>query len=222
MDLNNELLQSPQKTVQSPKRNSKLHLIKRITELCEKTGIELEESDSKLKRMNKEQLQKKLAQVMEKEIKMKMTEQITGQKIPEASNTVLSIGALRMCHNIICQGSETLYNKIGAPYVGYELDGFAQNIRKPQYQETIDEILLEISQENPEILKYFESPYARLAMLWFSCCAMSMKKISVKRNVRNLGQHQIERTLRSEPSRRPEARQVRFHDTTSASNLRTI
>ena len=222
MDLNNELLESPQKTVQSPKRNSKQHIINRIIELCEKTGIELEESDSKLKRMNKEQLQKKLAEVMEKEIKMKMSEQLTGQKIPEASNTVLSLGALRMCHNIICQGSETLYNKFGAPIIGYELDGFAQNIRKPQYQETIDEILLEISQENPEILKYFESPYARLAMCWFSCCAMSMKKIVAKRNVRNVGPHQTTRTVRFEPSRRQETGQVRFNDTTSTTNIRAV
>ena len=112
MELNNELLkEETEETPKSPKRNTKHHLIKRILELGEKTGIEIEESDSKLKRMNKEQLQKKLAEVMEKELRAKMAEQFTGQKTSEASNTVLSIGALRMVHNIVVKGVEHYITK---------------------------------------------------------------------------------------------------------------
>ena len=206
MELNNELLkEEPEETPKSPKRNTKHHLIKRILELGEKTGIEIEESDSKLKRMNKEQLQKKLAEVMEKELRAKMAEQFTGQKTSEASNTVLSIGALRMVHNIVVKGCGTLYNKVGAPFVGYELCNFSQNMSSPQFQETIDEILVEISNENPEVLQYFESPYARLAMVWLSVAMMSLKKRVVKKkDVQQMEPRNTHSAFRNGPNRRQE------------------
>ena len=59
MELNNELLKEEEpETPKSPKRNTKQHLIKRILELGEKSGIEIEESDSKLKRMNRNNYRK--------------------------------------------------------------------------------------------------------------------------------------------------------------------
>ena len=48
------------------KRNSKSELINRIVELSDKNNVELEYSDTKLKRMNKTQLQQIMADQMEK------------------------------------------------------------------------------------------------------------------------------------------------------------
>ena len=224
MELNNELLKEEEpETPKSPKRNTKQHLIKRILELGEKSGIEIEESDSKLKRMNKEQLQKKLAEIMEKELRAKMAEQFTGQKNTEASNTVLSIGALRMVHNIVVKGCGTLYNKVGAPYVGYELSNFSENMRSPQFQETIDEILVEISNENPEVLQYFESPYARLGMVWLSVAMMSLKKREVKKkDVSKLDTKQSYSSVRYGTDRRPQNGQVNSNVTSNFKKTLTV
>ena len=60
MELNNELLKEEPDVPKSPKRNTKSALIRRILELSDKLGFELKESDSQLKRMSKESLQKKL------------------------------------------------------------------------------------------------------------------------------------------------------------------
>ena len=183
-DLNNELLREDEVAPSSPKRNSKQALINKIVELAEKIGVQIEESDSKLKRMNKEQLNKKLAELMETQLRKKMAENVGIQDASGTeSNKVLSIGALRMVHGIIVNGGEKLYNGMVAPRVGYELTNFAKNLQNPAYQDDIDQCLVEISNENPEILEYFESPYTRLMMIWFSCAVTCVKKIEPKENV---------------------------------------
>ena len=182
MSLNDELLKVDAPP-QSPKRNSKQALIDRLVELAEKVDVTLE-SDSKLKRMNKDQLNKKLAELMETQLRKKMAEQVgienaTGNE----SNKVLNIGALRMVHNICVTGSEKIYNGIIAPRTGYVLENFSRNLQHPSFQEGIDQCLVEIANEQPEILQYFESPYTRLMMIWFSCAITCTKKIEPNKNV---------------------------------------
>ena len=50
-----------------PKKNTKLALLNKILEVSEKGGIPLQHSNSKLKRMNKQQLAGVLADVIEEE-----------------------------------------------------------------------------------------------------------------------------------------------------------
>ena len=68
--LNNELLnaepaEEKSKPDKKPKRNSKDDLTKKILQIVEKYGIDFEYSDTKLRRMSKTELQKLLATVME-------------------------------------------------------------------------------------------------------------------------------------------------------------
>ena len=65
--LNNELLNagSPKKEDAQAKRNSKSALLEKILQVTEKYELDLAYSDTKLKRMNKGQLAKVLAEVIE-------------------------------------------------------------------------------------------------------------------------------------------------------------
>ena len=70
--LNNELLNagSPKKADETTKRNSKNSLIEKILQVTEKYELELQYSDTKLKRMNKYQLTKVLAHIIEESVKI--------------------------------------------------------------------------------------------------------------------------------------------------------
>ena len=59
-----------------PKRNSKGELIRRILDIAEKNEIELEYSDTKLKRMTKQQLMEVMGEVMEKAMRSQMAQQM--------------------------------------------------------------------------------------------------------------------------------------------------
>ena len=79
--LNNELLNagSPKKAQADDaqaKRNSKTALIDKIVQVSDKYGLELEYSDTKLKRMNKEKLAKVLAGIIEESVKIDMCKQV--------------------------------------------------------------------------------------------------------------------------------------------------
>ena len=98
--LNNALLHasSPKKEESEPKRNSKLALIDKIMTVSEKYQLDLDYSDTRLKRMNKKQLTKVLADVIEESVKIDMCKQVGCP--PGASPKVLGLAALRMMHDI--------------------------------------------------------------------------------------------------------------------------
>ena len=66
--LNDELLRPVQKTEET-KRNTKDFLIDRILSVAEENNLELSISNSKLKRMSKERLQKMLGEMIEEVVK---------------------------------------------------------------------------------------------------------------------------------------------------------
>ena len=81
--LNNELLNAEPaeekgKPDKKPKRNSKDDLTKKILQIVEKYGIDFEYSDTKLRRMSKTELQKLLATVMEQCVKIDMAKAAGG------------------------------------------------------------------------------------------------------------------------------------------------
>ena len=75
-----------------PRRNTKDDLIQKIINCCVDNQLELEHSNTKLRRMTKEQLCKLLAEKIEMGVKSQMAEQV-GAK-PGAPDSVIALGAL--------------------------------------------------------------------------------------------------------------------------------
>ena len=184
--LNNALLNadSPRKEDEKAKRNTKNALLEKIVQVTEKYGLTLDYSDTKLKRMNKTQLAKVLAEVIEESVKIDMCKQVGCE--PGASPKVMGLAALRMMHDICANGFEKGAEAI-LPQYGYELDGFADTLKEPMMSQAIDQCLTEIAAESPEILQYFESPYARLALTWSGALLSSIKKRGYRQNASALG-----------------------------------
>ena len=194
--LNQELLQAteePAKPVKppTPKRNSNQALRANILKVVEKYQLDFPFSDTKLRRMNKEQLTKLLAEVMEESVKQDMAKQVGVD--PRAPQALVSLGALRMVHNIFARSAEQGWNQWGADATGYEIEGFADSLSHPEVAKTVDECLVEIANENPEVLQYFESPYARLALIWVGVISTTIRKKNVREVRRRNYQRQAAR-----------------------------
>jgi len=193
--LNQELLQATEEPKpakpQTPKRNSNQALRANILKVVEQYQLDFPFSDTKLKRMNKEQLTKLLAEVMEESVKQDMAKQVGVD--PRAPQAVVSLGALRMVHNIMARSAEQGWNQWGAPPTGYQIEGFADSLAHPEVAKTVDECLMEIANENPEVLQYFESPYARLALIWAGVLSTTIRKRDVREIRRRNHQRQAAR-----------------------------
>jgi len=187
--LNNELLNADQAPIEDKpiKRNSKDQLISNILKVVEQYQLDFDYSVPKLKRMNKEQLTKLLAEVMEQSVLKDMAKSVGVD--PRGGGKVITLGALRMIHNIAAVGFEKCFNQFASPYVGMESNGFSESLKDPTVQSSVDECLAEIAAENPEILEYFDSPYTRLALIWsgamLSCLRKKMKNNNLRNNINN-------------------------------------
>ena len=170
--LNNELIRATDKT----KRNSKDELIQKIIQLAENNDIPLKMSDTKLRRMNKQQLNELLAEVVETAMRNEMAKQV-GAK-PGATDSVIALGALRMIHDIAAAGTEKTIN-IFLPDYGYEVDGFADSLKEPSVRQATDACLVEIAQET-DVLQYIQSPWARLAIAWGGALVTSVRRKKVR------------------------------------------
>ena len=176
MALNNELLAADIPEVQDsdgPKRNSKQALIEKIVELSERDGIPLEYSNTKLKRMNKQQLSQLCADMIEQGIRKKMARTVGA---PDDSDASIALGALRMLHDVCAVGVEKGANSVLDDY-GYSIDGFSENLKEPNVSKAIDVCLEEIARENTELLEYVKSPYTRLMIAWGGAMAFSCRKV---------------------------------------------
>ena len=125
--LNDALLETePPEAASEPKRNSKDGLINKLIQVCEENHLELPESNSKLRRMTKQQLAELLAQKIEISVKHQMCEQV-GVK-PGSENGVIALGALRMVHDIAAGSAEKMANMVLKPR-GYEIVGFQRSLK---------------------------------------------------------------------------------------------
>lgn len=193
----NEELLNDEKSETAPeksKRNSKGELINRIVELSEKNKVDLEYSDTKLKRMNKTQLQQILADQMEKIMKAEVAETVGANR--NASEQVVCMHALRMIHDIAAKGFEVGGNKFANQY-GYDITGFSENLKDPIVSEAVNQCLEEIALENADILEYVKSPYARLGLAWAGCLATCAKKRPIRNN--NIARTSKQNAPRMEP-----------------------
>ena len=194
--LANELLTADEtpKVEEPPKRNSKDSMRANILKVVDKYDLDFPYSDTKLRRMNKEQLTKLLAQVMEESVKQDMARQVGVD--PKAPQALISLGALRMVHNIAARGVEKAWNNFAVEPTGLEIEGFAKTLEHPEVAKTVDECLMEIAEQNPEVLQYFESPYSRLALVWMGVLSSTIKKAHVPR----FRPRERERTFTRRPS----------------------
>ena len=208
--LNNELLAAtgPAKVDDGPpKRNSKDALIDKIITVSAKYELEVEHSDTRLRRMNKKQLAQVLAGIIEEGVKIDMCKQVG---VPPGSDSkVLGLAALRMMHDIAASTAEKGLQHV-LPQYGYEIDGFSSSLKEPVCSQAIDQCLTEIAAESPELLQYFESPYARLALAWSGALLTCIKRKDVdNKNAAALGPRESEsrRAVRRWNRRRPPDRE---------------
>ena len=164
--LNEELLQSTGDPVDDksvePKRNSKDDIIAKIIKTAEAHNITLDYSNTKLRRMTKTQLNKLLAETIEKGMQNQMADQVGVSR--GATEKLIALGALRMIHNLCANATEQGLNAV-LPTYGYEVRGFSKTLEEPPVKEAVDACLEEIARES-DILDYIESPYARLSIAW--------------------------------------------------------
>ena len=208
--LNEELLQSTgpptdEKPVE-PKRNSKDDIITKIIKCAEDNHITVEHSNTKLRRMTKQQLNKLLAETIEKGMQNQMAEQVGVQR--GASEKLIALGALRMVHNLCANAAEQGLN-IVLPKYGYEINGFAKTLDDPPVKEAVDACLEEIARES-DILGYIESPYARLGIAWGGALVTCLRtrqnnRFNRQNNAAFMGSRppRPKNPLQPRPSRRP-------------------
>ena len=177
-------------------------LIQKIIQLAEQNEITLKYSNTRLKRMNKQELNEMLAGVAEDVMRNEMAKQV-GAK-PGAADSVIALGALRMMHDIAARCAETGINTM-APQYGYEVIGFTECLQDPSVREATDACLVEIAQES-EILQYVKSPWTRLAIAWGGALVTSVRKIP---------EPQRNDYYESRDPRRMERRRYREQDTRS-------
>ena len=169
--LNDELLKPEPATDQEPRRNSKEWLITKITQLCEEANLELTMSNTKLRRMGKEKLQKLLAELTEEAVKSEMARNLN---VGSTDDRVMAIATLRMLHDMMAQGAEATLNRV-LPRYGYEVQGFTDGLKQPTTSKVVDQCLEEIAAES-DILQYVESPYSRLALCWSTAMMGSVRQ----------------------------------------------
>ena len=177
--LNNALLNasSPKKEEAEPKRNSKHALIDKIMSVSEKYELDLDYSDTRLKRMNKKQLTELLTTYVEKRVEFEASKVLGLTKEQAKSTTCCNLAALRMLHQICVTSVERGVESTSSKH-GMTLEGFSQKMKDSA--ETIDMILLEISDLYPDIISKFSSPWVRLALIWGSNAMLTLRKINTK------------------------------------------
>lgn len=171
--LNNQLLKDdePPDADARPKRNSKNQLMKKLVDLCEEQGLELDESNTKLKRMTKPELNALLARKAEEAMKKQMA---TAVGVQSSCDPVIALGALRMVHDIMAGVAERGMDVV-LPKYGYECEGFVRSLNQPAVREATDACLREIAAET-DILQYVKSPFARLGLAWAGCLVTCVRK----------------------------------------------
>ena len=157
---------------EEPKRNSKDDIVGKIINVCADNELELEHSNSKLKRMTKQQLCKILAEKIEDGVRSQMAKQV-GAKAG-ATDGVIALGALKMIHNLLATSAEKGLN-IVLPAYGYEVNGFCESLKDPNVDEAVTQCLSEIALES-DVMQYIESPYVRLGIAWGGALVTSIRK----------------------------------------------
>ena len=159
--LNDELLKKEKAPDDKPKRNSKEFIIEKILQVADENNLEINVSNTRLKRMSKEKLQQMLGEMCEDAVKSQMAAAVNA---PGKNDDVIALATLRMVHDLFANGLEQGLNAF-LPKYGYQIDGFAQTLQDPITSKCVDACLQEIAAEN-DVLQYIQSPWARLGIAW--------------------------------------------------------
>lgn len=155
-----------------PKKGTKLYIVSQIEHLCGTAGIPVTESNRELMRQGKAELKRTLAKYMEiaSERRMKahagLTAPLPVEEEESSDNRKANIMVLRLLHDCVLGGVERAYEAYGSGYTGITIEGLTSRLQEEPHTSRVDEILVEIATEQPELLDMFESPYARLALCW--------------------------------------------------------
>ena len=122
--------------------------------------------------MNKKQLIKVLAEIVEESVKIDMCKQVGCS--PGADQKVLGLAALRMMHDICATGFEKGAQAV-LPKYGYEVVGFRESLQDPTVDEAVTMCLTEIAAES-DVLQHIKSPYVRLTIAWGGALVTSIRK----------------------------------------------
>ncbi len=160
-----------------PKRNTKDSLISKIVRLHEEQHVPLEYSNTKLRRMTKQQLGAVLGGMLQEAARGQMARQV-GADPATATDATIALGALRMVHDIAASATERAANAF-LPDYGYEVDGFTEALKDPTVREATDACLTEIAQDT-DVLQYIESPWSRLGIAWLGAMASSVRQARPK------------------------------------------
>ena len=172
--------EKPDKPQSIPRRNSKEQLIEKILELAKQCDEPVPQSDTQLKRMNKKQLTELLTTYVEKRVEFEASKVLGLTKEQAKSTTCCNLAALRMLHQICVTSVERSVESTSSKH-GMTLEGFSQKMKDSA--ETIDTILLEISDLYPDIISKFSSPWVRLALIWGSNVMLTLRKKTQKARV---------------------------------------
>ena len=204
-----------------PKRNTKDDLIAKIINCCADNKLELQYSDSKLRRMTKDQLCRLLAEKLEASVRAQMAEQV-GAKAG-AADSVIALGALKMMHNLAAGTAEKGINMI-LPKYGYEVVGFRESLQDPTVDEAVTMCLTEIAAES-DVLQHIKSPYVRLAIAWGGALVTSIRKTKpIINHAAPMGPRSIraQNPVQSRPRRRPPPREDHVMQPPSDDDEKTV
>ena len=226
--LNDELLKPSSTPTEEPKRNSKEFLIERIVSVAEENNLELNISNTKLKRMSKPRLQKMLGEMIEDVVKTEMAAQVNASSTDDG---VIALATLRMMHDLLANGVERGLN-VFLPRYGYEVEGFSQALKEPMTSQCVDDCLKEIAAEN-EVLQYVKSPFARLGIAWSSGLIRALRRAPNKVNPKlnkqfnnaafmGSGQNPAENTFRFRPGGRSASGKVDSRRRSSEPNVKQV
>mgnify|MGYP006393977369 CR=1 FL=1 len=188
--LKQELLsaQVPSIDGETPRKGTKLYIVSQIEHLCGTAGIPIEESSRELLRQGKAQLKATLARYMEmaSERRMKAHAGLTDLPVEEeasSGNRKANVMVLRLLHDTVLGGIERAYEAYGSGYTGITIEGLTSRLRDEPHTSRVDEILVQIAEEQPELLDMFESPYARLGLCWLmAAVAKAAEKVNGQGN----------------------------------------
>ena len=222
--LNDELLKKEKAPDDKPKRNSKEFLIDKIVLVAEENDLELNVSNTRLKRMSKEKLQQMLGEMCEDAVKSQMAAAVNA---PGKNDDVIALATLRMVHDLFANGLEQGLNAF-LPKYGYQLDGFAQTLQDPITSKCVDDCLKEIAAEN-DVLQYIQSPWARLGIAWSGGIVRALRRAprnigSIKKYASAVGPQppHPQNPLRPRPSGRPSSGQEHGSGRPPQPNVRTV
>lgn len=154
-----------------PKKGTKLYIVSQIEHLCGTAGIPVTESNRELLRQGKAELKRTLAKYMEIASERRMKAHAGILEVPQeeeqsSDNRKANVMILRLLHDTVLGGIERAYEAYGSGYTGYSIDGLTSRLQEEPHSSRVDEILVQIAEEQPELLDMFESPYARLGLCW--------------------------------------------------------